>query len=592
MKKLFLFFIFSIFSIISFGQKSNNYVLAESYFRNGDYEKAEKMYEKLLQKSPYNTIYLSKLTKCYQELKKFDVAEQLLKNKLKQKPNAHFLYVFLGYNFERQESIKEAEKHYDKAISSIDKKSTYGTTIASEFKKINKLDYTVKAYEAIMKSKPNANYGLQIAQIYGEKGEFEQMFEEFINYVDKNDKHIPTVKRYTSKYISNDSDDENNILFKKALLRKSASNPKNAWNNLLSWLFTKQKQYGKAFIQEKALYVRNGNNISKIVEIGDIAFENKDYDTAKECFDFVFEKAELEEDKFNAIYMNLLIGIETKEENIDSRFQEVFQTYGFNKKTLPIQLAYANYLTFQKANPEKAYTILEEAIPYAANEFQKARVKMKMGEVLVYQEKFNKALIYFSQVQTKLKNNEIAQQARYKVAQTSYFKNDFEWAKAQLKVLKGSTTQLIANDAAHLFVVISDNQPKDSIATGLSKYAKADLLHLQNKNDEAVSILNEVLQEYAGQEIEDEALYQQAKIFTQQQKFEDAINNYNKIIADDAYGVFVDDAYYHLAEIYNNEFNDSQKASEHYQKIIFDYPSSIYLVEARRKFRKLRGDSI
>jgi len=592
MKKLFLFFIFSIFSIISFGQKSNNYVLAESYFRNGDYEKAEKMYEKLLQKSPYNTIYLSKLTKCYQELKKFDVAEQLLKNKLKQKPNAHFLYVFLGYNFERQESIKEAEKHYDKAISSIDKKSTYGTTIASEFKKINKLDYTVKAYEAIMKSKPNANYGLQIAQIYGEKGEFEQMFEEFINYVDKNDKHISTVKRYTSRYISNDSDDENNILFKKALLRKSASNPKNAWNNLLSWLFTKQKQYGKAFIQEKALYVRNGNNISKIVEIGDIAFENKDYDTAKECFDFVFEKAELEEDKFNAIYMNLLIGIETKEENIDSRFQEVFQTYGFNKKTLPIQLAYANYLTFQKANPEKAYTILEEAIPYAANEFQKARVKMKMGEVLVYQEKFNKALIYFSQVQTKLKNNEIAQQARYKVAQTSYFKNDFEWAKAQLKVLKGSTTQLIANDAAHLFVVISDNQPKDSIATGLSKYAKADLLHLQNKNDEAVSILNEVLQEYAGQEIEDEALYQQAKIFTQQQKFEDAINNYNKIIADDAYGVFVDDAYYHLAEIYNNEFNDSQKASEHYQKIIFDYPSSIYLVEARRKFRKLRGDSI
>ena len=592
MKKLFLFFIFSIFSIISFGQKSNNYVLAESYFRNGDYEKAEKMYEKLLQKSPYNTIYLSKLTKCYQELKKFDVAEQLLKNKLKQKPNAHFLYVFLGYNFERQESIKEAEKHYDKAISSIDKKSTYGTTIDSEFKKINKLDYTVKAYEAIMKSKPNANYGLQIAQIYGEKGEFEQMFEEFINYVDKNDKHISTVKRYTSRYISNDSDDENNILFKKALLRKSASNPKNAWNNLLSWLFTKQKQYGKAFIQEKALYVRNGNNISKIVEIGDIAFENKDYDTAKECFDFVFEKAELEEDKFNAIYMNLLIGIETKEENIDSRFQDVFKTYGFNKKTLPIQLAYANYLTFQKANPEKAYTILEEAIPYAANEFQKARVKMKMGEVLVYQEKFNKALIYFSQVQTKLKNNEIAQQARYKVAQTSYFKNDFEWAKAQLKVLKGSTTQLIANDAAHLFVVISDNQPKDSIATGLSKYAKADLLHLQNKNDEAVSILNEVLQEYAGQEIEDEVLYQQAKIFTQQQKFEDAINNYNKIIADDAYGVFVDDAYYHLAEIYNNEFNDSQKASEHYQKIIFDYPSSIYLVEARRKFRKLRGDSI
>lgn len=592
MKKLFLFFIFLICTTFCFSQRNNNYVLAESYFRNGAYEKAEKMYQKLVAKSPYNTKYLSKLAQCYQEQKKFEEAEEFLKGKLKKKTSAHFLYVFLGYNYERQEENDKAIKQYDKAIIAIEKKSKYGTSIANEFKRVNKLDYAVEAYEAIMEQNKNANYGLQIAQIYGEKGEYNQMFESFINYVDKNKKHVSTVKRYTATYITADAENENNILFKKALLRKSASNPKNEWNDLLSWLFTKQKEYYKAFIQQKALYARSGGSTKRIVDLGNISFKNKDYDTARECFDFVIDKAEVPEDRFNAIYKNLLIGIETKDENIDAKFQEVFEVNGFNKNTLSIQLAYAKYLTFQKNNPKKGYEVLENAAQYATNKFLQANVKMRMGEILVYQEKFNKALIYYSQVQTKLNNNEIGQEARYKVAQTSYFKNDFKWAKAQLKVLKSSTTQLIANDATQLFLTISDNEPKDSIPTGLSKFAKADLLYLQNKNDQAITVLNEVLQEFSGQSIEDEALYQQAKIYTKKEKYQEAINNYNKIIDLDPNGIYADDVYYNLAEIYNTKLNDTQKASEHYQKIIFDFPSSIYLVEARNKFRKLRGDNI
>jgi tetratricopeptide (TPR) repeat protein len=65
-----------------------------------------------------------------------------------------------------------------------------------------------------------------------------------------------------------------------------------------------------------------------------------------------------------------------------------------------------------------------------------------------------------------------------------------------------------------------------------------------------------------------------------------------QIITLDKEGVFVDDAIYQIAEIYNSKLNNTEKASEYYQKIIFDHPSSIYLVEARKKYRKLRGDTI
>ncbi|AZJ34615.1 tetratricopeptide repeat protein [Tenacibaculum singaporense] len=591
MKKIIILFNLLILSLFCHAQQ-NEFIIAENYFRNNEYEKAIQLYKRLYDQSPYNTTYLKKLITCYQETEQFTVAENLLTQKLKEKPNLSYLYVVLGYNFERQEKIEDANKYYQKAIESINKKANYGSLIAGLFKNYSKLDLAIEAFNKVMEINPKANYGFQLAQIYGEKGNFEQMFKSYVDLVDKNEGYLNNVKRYAGKYLTDDSEDENNILFKKALLRKSISNPKDIWNDLLSWLFIRQKQYNKALIQNKALLARNPDNLGKINDLGKIALENKDYETAKECFNLIIEKTNYPRDKFNAINNNLKIAIETKQPDVEERFNSIFKEYGINSKTLFTQVEYANYLTFTKNTPEEAATVLKNALNFTNSKFIKASIKLKLGDVFVYMGKFNKGLIYFSQVQTLFKNNYIGQEARFKVAQASYFKNDFTWAKAQLKILKGSATQLIANDAADLFLTISDNEPKDSIDTGLKEYAKADLLAYQNKNDEAIAILNDIITNYRGQSIEDEALFKQAQLFVKKKQYDEAILNYAKIIALDKEGIYIDDVYYHMAELYNNELNNPEKAKEYYQKIIFDLPSSIYLVEARKKFRKLRGDDI
>lgn len=572
--------------------QSSTFALAENYYRNSDYEKATQLFKDLVNRSPYNTTYLQRLISCYQETNQFESSKKLLEEKIKKRPKLTFLNVMLGYNFERQQHTKEAEKFYQKALNSIAIEPGYGGTIARLFKDYNKLDLAIKAYKKTSTFNPNAHYEFQIAQIYGEKGDFEFMFNEYIEYLDRNDNYLNTVKRYCARYISDDSEEENNVLFKKALLRKSASNPKDVWNDLLRWLFIKQKDYGKALIQNKALYARNNDRLVSIYQLGEIAFDNGDYDTAKKCFDFTIEKTNYQRDKFNAIRMNLKIAVKKNDPEVGQKFNAVFNEFGINSNTFFIQVAYADYLTFTKNKPEEAKKVLETALPFSQNKFQKARVKLKLADVHVYQSLFNKALIYYSQVQTQFKNHELGQLARYKVAQTSYFKSDFKWAKAQLKVLKGSATQLIANDAADLFLIISDNQPKDSVPSGLKEYARADLLAFQNKNEESLSILKNILTTYKGQPIEDEALYKQAHLFVKTKQITKAIENYNAIINIDKEGILADDAYYLMAELYANELKDLEKAKEYYQKIIFDYPSSIYLVDARKKFRKLRGDSI
>ncbi len=590
MMKRFFIFILLISSHIASAQ--SEYALAENYYRNSEFEKAIQLYEKLVKKSPYNTTYLQRLVTSYQEINRFGKVDTLLKAKQKKYKNLTFFDVMIGYNYERQQQITKAQKHYKKALNSIDKKTPYASTIANMFKSYNKLDLAIDAYNKAAKKNPKANYNFNIAQIYGEKGNFDKMFEAYINLVDKNSKNLKTVKRYTARYITDNSKNETNIAFKKALLRKSASNPKPTWNVLLSWLFTQQKEYGKAFIQEKSLYVRDADNLNSIISLGEIAFNNKDFETSEKCFAFVLEKTNHPSEKINAHFFKMQIAIETKQDNIEEKFQAVFTEYGKNRTTLPIQIEYADYLTFNKNNPKQAQEILEEATMYAASKFQKARIKLKLGNVLVFIGKFNKALIYFSQVQSQLKNHPLAQQARFKVAQTSYFKGDFDWAKAQLKILKGSATQLIANDAVDLYLVISDNQPKDSIPSGLKEYAKADLLAYQNKATEALAILEKINVNFKGQPIEDEALFKQGKLLIKLKKYNEAILTFTKVVAIDVEGILNDGACYEIAELYNNQLNKPEKAQEYYQKIIFEYPSSIYLVDARKKFRKLRGDTI
>lgn len=584
--------LFVVLLVSSFGYAQNEYLLAENYFSAGEYEKATTVYKKLYEKSPFNTTYLQRLISCYQETTQFVRAEELLKAKIQSNPSQVFLYVYLGYNYERQQQKEKATIYYQKALSAIDEKSNYSGLIAAIFKHYSLIEYAITAYEKAMKNNPKANYNFQIAQLYGEKGAFKKMFQSYIDLIDKNPDYVKNVQRYVSRYLTNDAESKNNILFRKTLLRKSASNPKDEWNLLLSWLFAQQKEYGKAFLQERALYQRNSEDLSQIFLLGKIAFENTDYDSAKQIFSFVNENALFDEEKLEANLYLAKIAIKTKSNQTEELFQRLFSTFGKNQATIKLQVLYADYLTFQKNNASKAIEVLKNALGFSNSKFDKARIKLKLGEVLVFTGKKNKALIYFSQIQTQLKNHPLAQQATFKVAQTSYFNGDFTWAKAQLKILKSATTQLIANDAIALFLTITDNEPVDAIPSGLKAYAKADLLAFQNKNQEAVAVLKDILNKFKGQPIEDEALFKQATLFIKLQAFENAIVSFKKIIQGDPKGILRDDAHYALAELYNYQLNNPEKASEHYQKIIFDFASSIYLVDARKKYRKLRGDAL
>jgi tetratricopeptide (TPR) repeat protein len=257
-----------------------------------------------------------------------------------------------------------------------------------------------------------------------------------------------------------------------------------------------------------------------------------------------------------------------------------------------LQISYGSFLAFYIGDPEKASAFLKQTLKLKLSPYQQGMVKLKLGDILVLQERFNEALIYFTQIQTNLKNSTLSQEARFKVAKTSYYKGDFDWAETQLKILKSSTSQLIANDALDLKLLISDNKYEDSTRTALGLYAKADLLSFQNRPEQAIKVLDQILEEHKGESIYDQTLYAQAQLYEEVGNITAAAENYEAIISDYRDEILADDAHFKLAELYRTQLNRPEDAQALYEKIIFDFEDSIYFVESRKQYRRLRGDQI
>lgn len=591
------FFFISVLFLFSSVISAQEDFLAKQYFDDGDFEKAVVFYEKLVEKNPRRTDYTQGLISCYQQLKRYEDAENFLSEQIKQTNPHPSLLIELGYNYTLQDLTEKADEYYDQALSVIEQNPNFGYALGFQFQKYSLLDRAIAAYKKAMELNPALDYNYQMARIYGEQGDVERMYRSYLNLISTGKTSTSNILRSIDDFVTSDPENGNNLKLKAILLERAQKNPELVWNELLSWLFVQQKQYSSAFRQEKAIFKRmDGSSTQRLENLGDMAMQENETDVAKDIFEYISEETPDEITRLNAqlnlIDIDLLQADEKQLDAVQKKYKELTTIHGYKSQTLQLQVAYANFLTFKKNDPGPAEILLKNSLELPLNERGTAYLKLALGDILVYNKKFNEALIYFSQIQQKLKNDVLGQNARFKVAQTSFYKGDFDWALTQLKVLRGSTSQLIANDAMQLSLLISDNSLEDSTQTALKKYARADFLAYQNNTKDALSVLEDILQNHKGEKIEDDALLKQAQLLETQKKYEDASFNYQKIVEFYGNGILADDAYFALGELYRKEFNEPEKAKSYYEKIIYNYQDSYYFPQARKNFRMLRGDAI
>ncbi len=587
----------------TFAQPSTDEQLASQFYQNKEFDKALDYYEKLYNKKSPQIFYQPYLN-CLLETKDFKKAERIVKKQIKQNPDAPNFIVDLGTVYTRSEEPEKARSTWESAVKAI-KMDDQVFAVANSFISIRQYDFAISTYLKGRKiSQNNYPFSFELADVYNTKGDKIAMINEYLDVLDLQDSYIQSVQNALQSSFGSDADQKQNELVKTELLRRISKNPdKTIYSELLIWMQIQLKDWEGAFVQAKALDKRKKEEGNRVMALAILFSQNEAYDVAIKAFNYVISKgpevyyytnARIE--LLNVYYQKVVTkGIYTSLDltELEKNYVSTIAELGKSASTVPLLKNLAHLQAFYLNKTDDAKALLEEAIQLPQlPAVTQAECKIELADILLMTGDIWEASLRYSQVEKAFKYDAIGQEAKFRVARISYYTGDFKWAQAQLDVLKGATAKLIANDALDLSLLISDALAIDSNEAPLAIFARADLLAFQNKDDQAKISLDSINTLFPNHALADEILYKKAQIALKHLQYIEAATFYEELLKNYGDDILGDDAMFKLADLNENQFKNLEKAKELYQQLMEKHPDSLYVVEARKRFRKLRGDSI
>ncbi len=577
--------------------QDNDLQLAKQYTSNGELQKALDIYQKLYKKDndTYFTYYISGLL----GLKKFEEAESVTKKMLRKHPGDYQYSIALGRIYTQKGETDRANAVYDDLIKNLPADAGEISNLATQFYQAENVDYAIKIFLQGRKLLNNDNlYSFELINLYRYKRDKPALTEEYLNFLPSNPAFITQAENTLSTLYEGAADYD---MLKAALFKRIQKDPQQTiYVDLLTWQFLQQKDFDQALNQSLALSRRQNDDGNSIFDLCQTLISNEAYDTAIRGYEYIISKG-----KDKQLYIpakielintkNLLVtaGKYTQADllSLEKDYLDLLNEFGETGSTVFAMQRLAKLEAFKLHKIPEAQKLLEEAIAIPNIKLNLLNgCKLDLGDIYLMNKQPWEATLLYSQVETAYPNTSIGQDAKFRNAKLAYYTGDFNWAKGQLDILKAATSQLIANDAINLSLLITDNLVADTSGKALKMYARADEKIFEEQPEEAVKVLDSIDVKYPGNSLSDDILMAKARILIQQKSYNEAITPLKKIVSDHPFNLWADDAVFMLGDIYENHLNNKELAKTFYQKIITDYPGSLWINEARKRFRILRGD--
>jgi len=598
MKNAAVLFLLMLASLGLFAQ-NDDLRLAGQYSMNGEMQKAADIYQKLYKQSneTYYALYFNSLI----SLKKFDEAESITKKMLKLHPQSYQYTIALGRIYREMGNQEKADDIYDNLLKAMPADQIAVNDIASQFYQAENIDYAIKAFVQGRKVLHNDQLFVnELISLYRFKHDKVNMVNEYLILLQVSPEYMMQAKSVIASQFDGAADYN---MLKMALLKVIQLYPQQTvFADMLTWQYLQQKQFNMAMNQALALNRRQNDGGNSIMELCQTLVSNQAYDEAIRGYEYIISKG-----KDNDLYIGAKIElINTKSLKIISGKYEqadlldlekdyiaLLSEFGRNQGTAFAMQKLAKLQAFKLHKVADAQKLLEETVTVPGlRPGLLADCKLDLGDVYLLNNKPWDASLTYMQVQSDQQGSAIGQEANYRNAKLAYYTGDFTYAKGQLDILKAATSQLIANDALNLSLLISDHTAFDSTGNALKMYARADLAIFKEDPDKAMLTLDSVDKMYPKNDLVNDILMAKARIFIQKKDYQMAIAPLKKIAEDGKTDLWADDAVFMLGDIYENHLDDKASAQLWYQKIISDYPSSLWINDARKRFRILRGDVI
>lgn len=581
---------------------AQNDKLADQYYLEGEYQKAADLYLKLHEaaKSTNNFTYFTKYIECLQALRQFDQAERAIQAQMKLQPDDYSLLVTLGNLQEREGRFEDAQASYRMAIDKLPPRMDVITRLGNAFLTQAKYDEAIETYEKgeQLLGQPGV-FAYNLADLYQRNGDIPNMITQFLYALNTNPTQLENIQARLQKALKQ----EEYAILMEQLYGFIQQHPEtDHFPEMLAWTFIQQKDYSKAMRQAKALDRRLAENGVRVYRLAQIAANDRDYATAIDGFEYILLTYPPGSPYF----------FEAKRNSLAAKRRQITDTYNYTPDQLRgLEAEYEAFLAQYGQQPglamivsdlamlealyiddlPKAIQLLTDAINLPGiNPYLQAMIKLDLGDYDLMAGDIWESTLLYSQVDKAYPEELIGQDARFRNARLSYYNGDFDWAQTQFDILKSSTSKLIANDALDMSVFIMDNLGLDSNTHAMAEYARAELLIFQNKLDVAIEKLTILGNLYAEHGLQDDILYLKARLFAKKRDYASAAGLYREIVDKHPEEIRADNALFNLAELYAGPLNDTQQAQTLYEKIFVDYSDSTFAIEARKRYRELRGD--
>ena len=599
--------IFVVFTLVLFGGNQHSYAqtndskLANHYFNKGEFDKAEVYFEKLYKKNKSKT-YFTKYFECLVYQEKLEEAEKQSKRQIKRDPFEIEYSFRLAEVYEKTNRQNEANNIYKKLIKDLAPIQRQVNNLGKTFSNKIKFDYALETYLKGKKIiKKGYQFNIELAKLYSAKNQSRLMINEYLNLIDYSPSYKRSVQNYLSRAIDFEVEEGKIEILKEELLLRIQKNPSNQYfSEMLIWMYLQKKQFLSAVIQAKALDKRLDLKGQKTYEIGNICKSNQAYNTARKAYQYVINLGKSQPYYKLAIQNNLEVSFlevisesNYSKEELNSTvtdFENALVELENSQQSFSIVKQLAIIYAFYVNEPTKAENLLSTTLEKSMSLKQKAEFKVLLGDVYIVNDRIWDASLLYMQVAKELSEDPIGHEAKFKNAKVFYYDGEFEYAKAQLDVLKASTTKLIANDAMQLYLLLQDNLGIDTAVVPVQMYANADLLLQQHKYTEALIELDSISTLFPFHGLADNILFKKAEIYQKQQNWTKAITFYDIVVKSYGFDILGDDAAINIARIYDFKLKNPVKAKLYYKKILFNFSASLYSEEARKRFREIKDE--
>ena len=588
--------------------------LAQGFEQSGEYERAVQLYQELFRKDPGNIVFFDGLQRTLVQLKRYDEAIGLLRDRLAKNPADLNLRTVLAGVYQRGGMEQQAREEWVRAIALDPANPNHYRIVASSMIEHRLLEKAADVYRRgrIAVNDP-AIFALELAQLEVVMMDYAGASAELISWLRKNPSQVSFVQSRLASFVMKPDGRHAAVVAVKQAIR---DNDEVRLHELLGWLYLEGKEFDEAFGEYQTIDELTRAQGGALLQFADRTFKEGVYEIAARAYQEALRTPLPANKMANGRYgyANALKGLAARSDTLrrpmeiaarselgaQSRYGDALAAYqgiirDFPRSEFSAKAQYqVGTIQFQNLfDLDGALGSFNKVADEAGNiRIIRYDVFLRRGEVFLAKGDTAHARQQFASVERAPDATpDQSDEAVFHLAELDFFAGRFDDAIGRLDSITVNPRADFANDALKLQSFLQENLATARVA--LARFGKAELFARQRQNTEAIALFQDIVRQYPGSLLVDDALMRSAALQGEAGLYADAVATYGRLLAQfTESSIALDRAQFGLAETYEFGLHDKTKAIAEYEKLLADHPRSVFTGIARKRIRILRGDPL